>query len=75
MRDAKNKVSFLLSHTPWRVRLERFARVRLSRHSLPFFFADFEKKPTVLQSTGHAPSRLASGEELKTSVAQKEKSK
>ena len=28
-----------------------FARVRLLRHTLPFFFIDFEKKkPTVLQS-------------------------
>ena len=35
-RDAKNTVFFLSPHTPYgRVRLARFARVRLLRHALP----------------------------------------
>ena len=43
-RDAKN--------TPYeRVRLARFARVRLLRHALPISLLILRKKPTVLQST------------------------
>ena len=39
-------------HTPYgRVRLARFARVRLLRHALPIFLLILRKKPTVLQST------------------------
>ena len=38
-------VFFLSPHTPvGRVRLARFARVRLLRHALPISFTDFEKK-------------------------------
>ena len=36
-----------------RVRLERFARVRLLRHALPISWLILRKKPTVLQSTRH----------------------
>ena len=44
-RDAKKYVFFLSPHTPYgRVRLARFARVRLLRHALPISFTDFEKK-------------------------------
>ena len=35
-----------------RVRLARFARVRLLRHALPISLLILRKKPTVLQSTG-----------------------
>ena len=39
-------------HTPvGRVRLARFARVRLLRHALPISLLILRKKPTVLQST------------------------
>ena len=46
------KIRFFLSpHTPYgRVRLARFARVRLLRHALPISLLIFRKKPTVLQS-------------------------
>ena len=37
------EVFSLSPHTP-------YGRVRLLRHTLPFFFTDSEKKPTVLQS-------------------------
>ena len=51
-RDAKNTVFFLSPHTPFgRVRLARFARVRLLRHPLPISLLILRKKPTVLQST------------------------
>ena len=40
------------THTPYgRVRLARFARVRLLRHALPISLLILRKKPTVLQST------------------------
>ena len=39
-------------HTPvGRVRLARFARIRLLRHALPISLLFLRKKPTVLQST------------------------
>ena len=41
-----------------RVRLARFACVRLLRHALPSFFTDFEEKPTVLQSTTYVAFRI-----------------
>ena len=42
---------FLSPHTPYRrVRLARFARVRLLRHALPISLLILRKKPTVLQS-------------------------
>ena len=45
-RDAKN--FFLSPHTPvGRVRLARFARVRLLRHALPISLLILRKKPTV----------------------------
>ena len=45
-------VFFLSLHTPYeRVRLARFARVRLLRHALPISLLILRKKPTVLQST------------------------
>ena len=44
---------FLSPHMPYgRVRLARFARVRLLRHALPISLLILRKKPTVLQSTG-----------------------
>ena len=44
-------VFFLSPHTPYgRVRLARFARVRLLRHALPISLLILRKKPTVLQS-------------------------
>ena len=44
-------VFFLSPHTPFgRVRLARFARVRLLRHPLPISLLILRKKPTVLQS-------------------------
>ena len=50
-RDAKNTVFFLSPHTPYgRVRLARFARVRLLRHALPISLLILRKKTTVLQS-------------------------
>ena len=53
-RDAKNTVFFLSPHTPYgRVRLARFARVRLLRHALPISWLILRKKPTVLQSIRH----------------------
>ena len=39
----RGEVFSLSPHTP-------VGRVRLLRHTLPFFFTDFEKKATVLQS-------------------------
>ena len=51
----------LSSHTPYgRVRLARFARVRLLRHALPISLLILRKKPTVLQSNNHItnPSKL-----------------
>ena len=40
-----------MRHTPYgRVRLARFARVRLLRHALPISLLILRKKPTVLQS-------------------------
>ena len=43
---------FLSPHTPYgRVRLARFARVRLLRHALPISLLILRKKTTVLQST------------------------
>ena len=45
---------FLSPHTPvGRVRLARFARVRLLRHALPISLLILRKKPSVLQSNGH----------------------
>ena len=44
----KNKVFSLSPHT--RVRLVRFARIRLLRHALPISLLILRKKPTVLQS-------------------------
>ena len=45
-------VFFLSPHTPvGRVRLARFARVRLLRHALPISLLILRKKPTILQST------------------------
>ena len=44
-RDAKN-----ISSLAGRVRLARFARVRLLRNALPISLLIFRKKPTVLQS-------------------------
>ena len=42
---------FLSPHTPYgRVRLARFARIRLLRHALPISLLILRKKPTVLQS-------------------------
>ena len=42
---------FSLAHTPYgRVRLARFARVRLLRHALPISLLILRKKTTVLQS-------------------------
>ena len=51
-RDWGETLKFLLSpHTPYgRVRLARFARVRLLRNALPISLLIFRKKPTVLQS-------------------------
>ena len=50
-RFSQPRVFSLLPHTPLgRVRLERFARVSLSRHTSPFFSDSEKKKPTVLQS-------------------------
>ena len=44
-------VFFLSPHTPYgRVRLARFARVRLLRHALPISLLTLRKLPTVLQS-------------------------
>ena len=44
---------FLSPHMPYgRVRLARFARVRLLRHALPISLLILRKKPAVLQSTG-----------------------
>ena len=41
----------LSPHTPYgRVRLARFARIRLLRHALPISLLILRKKPTVLQS-------------------------
>ena len=49
----KYKLS-LAPHTPYgRVRLARFARIRLLRHALPISLLILRKKPTVLQSTRH----------------------
>ena len=49
--DNGQSVFFLSPHTPYgRVRLARFARVRLLRHTLPISLLIFRKKPTVLQS-------------------------
>ena len=48
-----------------RVRLERFARVRLLRHALPISFLILRKKPTVLQSkTKLKPEIFSQGELL-----------
>ena len=45
------RISVLVSQTPYgRVRLARFARVRLLRHALPISLLILRKKPTVLQS-------------------------
>ena len=45
-------VFFLSPHTPYgRVRLARFARVRLLRHVLPISLLILRKSPTVLQSS------------------------
>ena len=48
----KRTVGFFLSpYTPYgRVKLARFARVRLLRHALPISLLILRKKPTVLQS-------------------------
>ena len=47
----KIRFFFLSPHTPFgRVRLARFARVRLLRHPLPISLLILRKKPTVLQS-------------------------
>ena len=48
----KIRFFFLSPHTPiGRVRLARFARVRLLRHALPISLLILRKKPTVLQSS------------------------
>ena len=48
----ESEVFFLSPHTPsGRVRLARFARVRLSRDALPISLLILRKKPTVLQSS------------------------
>ena len=50
-RDWGETVFFLSPHTPVaRVRLARFARVRLLRHALPISLLILRKKLTVLQS-------------------------
>ena len=51
----KNTFFSLSPHTPYgRVRLARFARVRLLRHALPISLLILRKKPTVLQSKSFA---------------------
>ena len=51
-------VFFLSPHTPYRrVRLARFARIRLIRHALPISLLILRKKPTVLQSM-HGAARF-----------------
>ena len=77
-RDWGETLFFLSPHTPYgRVRLARFARVRLLRHALPISLLILRKKPTVLQSTSErlymtyalhlepklANTRLISGDE------------
>ena len=50
-RDWGETLKILSPHTPYgRVRLARFARVRLLRHTLPISLLILRKKPTVLQS-------------------------
>ena len=50
-RDWGETLKILSSHTPVvRVRLARFARVRLLRHALPISLLILRKKPTFLQS-------------------------
>ena len=52
IENGRQSVFFLSPHTPyWRLRLARFARVRLLRHALPISLLILRKKPTVLQST------------------------
>ena len=52
MTDVDRLVFFLSPHPPvGRVRLARFARVRLLLHALPISLLIFRKKPTVLQYT------------------------
>ena len=52
-------VFFLSPHTPvGRVRLARFARVRLLRHALPISLLILRKKPTVLQSKGEKTRKI-----------------
>ena len=47
----KNTVFSLSPHTPYgRVRLARFARIRLLRHALPISLLILRGKPSVLQS-------------------------
>ena len=50
-RDWGQSVFSLSPHMPYgRVRLARFARIRLLRHALPISLLILRKKPTVLQS-------------------------
>ena len=50
--ENRERVFSLSPHTPYgRVRLARFARIRLLRHALPTSLLILRKKPTVLQST------------------------
>ena len=50
-RDWGETLFSLSPHTPYgRVRLARFARIRLLRHALPISLLILRKKPTVLQS-------------------------
>ena len=50
-KENGQSVFFLSPHTPYgRVRLARFARVRVLPHALPISLLILRKKPTVLQS-------------------------
>ena len=50
--STREQSNILSLHTPvGRVRLARFARVRLLRHALPISLLILRKKPTVLQSS------------------------
>ena len=50
----------LSPHPPYgRVRLARFARIRLLSHALPISLLILRKKPTVLQSTNIAVLKIA----------------
>ena len=55
--------------------VEEIKAVELMRSRRAQFIFDRNYNRIGLQPRGHAPSRLASGEEVKTSVTQKEKIK